>query len=77
MEEAGLKTLHQPDFTLSLRATPRPVVVLDEEVIPEVYWVPKPPKLDKRALSDALRAGKTVPGVVLGNGAATISIRAT
>jgi Siphovirus Gp157 len=77
MEEAGIKTLHQPDFTLSLRAIPPSVVVLDEEVIPEVYWVPKPPKLDKRALGNALREGKIIPGVVLGNGAATISIRIT
>ena len=75
MERAGLKKLTEPDFTLSLRSTNPPLVVTDEGEIPERFWKPQPAKLDRQGLLTALKAGREVPGVVLGNGGVTISVR--
>ncbi len=75
MERAGLKKLTEPDFTLSLRSTNPPLVVTDEGEVPEDFWKPQPAKLDRQGLLTALKAGREVPGVVLGNGGVTISVR--
>ena len=75
MENAGLKKLTEADFTLSLRATSPPLVIADEQAIPEEFWKPQPPKLDRQGVLSALKAGREVPGAVLGNGGATISVR--
>ncbi len=75
MERANLKKITESDFTLSLRSTPRPLVVVDENEIPERFWNPQPAKLDRRGLIEALKADQTVEGVALGNGGITNSIR--
>ncbi len=75
MEQANLKKLAEADFTLSLRATSAPLVVTEEESIPEPYWKPQAPKLDRQGLIAALKAGEHVPGAVLGNPRMAIAIR--
>jgi hypothetical protein len=75
MEKADLKKLEQPDFTASLRAVPPGLVVADETLIPDDYWKPQAPKLDRRGLLAALNAGQVVAGVGLGNGGTTLSVR--
>ena len=75
MERADLKKLAEPDFTVSIRATPPSLKVNDETEIPRDFWKPQPPKLDRQGLTAALRRGQSVPGAVLGNGQATISVR--
>src|SRR5689334_17004209 len=75
MEKADMKKLEQPDFTAWLRAVPPGLVVADETQIPADYWKPQPAKLDKRGLLSALNAGVSVPGVSLGNGGTTLSVR--
>ena len=75
MAEADLKTLTEPDFTLSLRPIPAPLVVVDDDRIPEEFWKPQPPKLDRQGLIAALRTGRGVPGATLGNSAMTIAVR--
>ena len=75
MERAGVKKLTEPDFTLSLRSTNPPLVVTDEGEIPEDFWKPQTPKLDRQGLINALKAGREVPGATLGNGGMTISVR--
>ncbi len=75
MERADLKKLMEPDLTVSLRPSRAPLVVTDEEVIPEAFWKPQPPKLDRQGLIAALSAGRDVPGALLGNAAMTISVR--
>jgi hypothetical protein len=49
--------------------------VVDEREIPEPFWRPQPPKLDRKALLAALNAGQTVLGASLGNGSTTITVR--
>ena len=75
MERAGLKKLTEPDMTVSLRATPAHVTITDEKIIPNVYWMPQPPKLDKNAIKDAIKNGTEIPGALLGNISTTLSVR--
>ena len=75
MEEAGLQKITEPDFTLSLRTGAPPLMVIDEEAIPDIYWAPQPPRLERGALKHALADGKDIPGAVLGNPAPSITVR--
>lgn len=75
MEEAGLTKITEADFTLSLRTGAPPLMIIDEEAIPERYWAPQPPRLERAVLKRALADGKDIPGAVLGNGSPTISVR--
>ena len=69
MERADLRKLTEADFTVSLRRVPPPLVVADEKAIPESYWIPQPPRLDRQGLIAALRGGRDVNGAILGNAA--------
>ncbi len=75
MERADVRKLTEPDFTVSLRPSRAPLVVTDEEAIPEGYWKAQVPKLDRQGLLAALSAGRDVPGALLGNAPMTISVR--
>ena len=75
MERAGLKKISEPDMTVSLRPLPQPLVITDENKIPQDYWIPQPPKLNRKKLKDALKSDEEVPGAILGNGATTITVR--
>jgi predicted nuclease with TOPRIM domain len=73
MELANLKRLERPTATLSRRAVPPSLVIVDQDAIPATYLIPQPPKVDSAALKAALKDGP-VPGAELSNGGATISI---
>lgn len=75
MEEAGLDKVMEADFTLSLRPSPPSVVVTDEKLIPEWFWVPQPAKLDKRALLETMKAGTAVNGAALSNSRRSLQVR--
>jgi hypothetical protein len=75
MEQANIKKLAEPDFTVSLRAVPPSVVVVDEAQIPPDYWKPQPPRLDRQGISAALKGGSAIPGATLSNPEMTISVR--
>ena len=62
MTEVGLTKLEQPDFTASARAGSPALVVIAEERIPEAYWLPQPPKLDRQAILGELKRGIEIPG---------------
>jgi hypothetical protein len=75
MNEAGLKKLEQPDFTASARLGTPPLVVTSETNVPESYWIPQPPRLDRQTLTADLRRGDEVPGACLGNAAPILTVR--
>lgn len=75
MERAEIKNLTQADFTLSLRANGPPLVIVDEDQIPDDFWRPQPAKLDRTGLIATLKTGRDIPGAMLGNGGVTISVR--
>ena len=75
MEEADLKKLTEPDFTVSLGPSRAPLMIIDEAAIPGDYWKPQPAQLDRMGLISALSNGRDIPGAVLGNPPMTISVR--
>jgi len=75
MDDAEIKRLDEPDFTVSLRDGRPPLEVLDEEKIPEAYWKAQPPKLDRLGLAVALAAGQSIAGARLGDPTKTIAVR--
>ena len=77
MERADIRKIVEPDFTASLRQTPAGLLVVDDNQIPEAFWKPQPPKLDRRALLAALKAGEEIRGAALDNGGTALSVRTT
>jgi Siphovirus Gp157 len=75
MNEVGLKRLEQPDFTASARLGSPALVVISEQAVPEAYWLPQPPKLDRQGLTYDLKRGKEVPGACLGNANPVLVVR--
>ncbi len=76
MEEAELKKLMEPDFTVSLRPARAPLMIIDEAAaIPGDYWTPQPAKLDRMGLISVLSNGRDIPGAILGNPPMTIAVR--
>jgi hypothetical protein len=74
-EVACIKKLETPLATISLRAVPPRVEVIDESAIPAAYWKPQEPRLDRKAVLDALKDKQDVPGATLSNGGMAVSIR--
>jgi hypothetical protein len=73
MENAGVQRIDCQLFCLSLKKNPPSVEVLDEKQIPANYWTtpePKPPepRIDKKAIAAAIKAGTEVPGAKLNQG---------
>ena len=75
MTEVGLTKLEQPDFTASARAGSPALVVVAEETIPERFWLPQPPKLDRQALLGELKRSGAVPGAQLSNPCPVLMVR--
>ena len=75
MTEVGLSKLEQPDFTVSARAGSPALVVIAEERIPEPYWLPQPPKLDRQAIFAELKRGIDIPGAQMSNPKPVLSVR--
>lgn len=70
-----IKSITLDEGTLALAKRPRGVVIENEAEIPSAYWKPQPPKLDKAAVKEALKAGDTVPGAALDNGGYGLTIK--
>ena len=75
MEEAGIRKLVEADFTLSLRPGSPKLIVIDDTLIPEEFWRPQAPRLDRQWLLAALKNGRSVPGADLGNPEPTLAVR--
>ena len=69
MEHTGITKIECPYFKLSIQKNPASVSITNEESIPEQFkeqvisW-----KIDKTAIKNAIKSGKTIPGAVLVNG---------
>jgi hypothetical protein len=75
MSEVGFTKLEQPDFTASARAGSPSLVVIAEETIPEAYWVPQPPRLDRQTILGELKRGFEIPGTQLSNPQPVLMVR--
>lgn len=71
MGRTGIKQIECPYFKVSIRDNPPAVVIDAESQIPEEFMrqpETPPPAPDKKAIADALKAGKEVPGAHLERG---------
>ncbi len=73
LEIAGVSKLETPHFALTIKKNPPSVDVWDEKQIPAEFWStpePVPPVAvpDKKAIAEAIKAGKDVPGAQLAQG---------
>jgi hypothetical protein len=75
MAAGEIRKIDTPAGTITRKAVPPSVLILEEASIPAEFWKPSDPKLDKKAVADALKAGKAVPGAMMSNGNETIQIR--
>jgi uncharacterized protein YlxW (UPF0749 family) len=60
---AGIDKVKGTLFTISIQNNPPSVNIQDDATVPEKYYIPQPPKLDKRALLDDLKAGAVYEGI--------------
>jgi hypothetical protein len=74
MDCAQLTKLPLPEATLSIRTLQPRTKIVDEDAVPQAFKVAvfKP---DKDAIDAAIERGETIPGVVLTNGGASLTVR--
>ena len=75
MQAGEIRRLETPSGTISRKAVPPSVLILEEAEIPGEFWKPADPKLDKKAVAEALKEGRVVPGATMSNGGETIQIK--
>ncbi|TYR75543.1 siphovirus Gp157 family protein [Rossellomorea vietnamensis] len=64
LEVAGLDKVKRPTLTVSIQNNPPSVKVIDEKLLSD-YMIPVDPKLDKKAILEALKDGREVNGAEL------------
>ena len=75
MVELDIKKITAPDFTVSIRPGMPSLLVLDEAVVPSIYWQPVAPRLDRQGLLSELKEGGDIKGVTLSNPEPILSVR--
>ena len=75
MIEVDLRKIAAPDFTVSVRSGSPALVVVNEQAIPEPYWRPQKPRLDRIQVTNDLKRGVPVPGTALSNPEPVLSVR--
>jgi hypothetical protein len=75
MIETEIKKITAPDFTLSMRPGSPSLVVMDEAAIPQEFWEPRDPRLNRQGLLVELKQGATITGVALSNPEPVLSVR--
>jgi hypothetical protein len=76
MDSAGETSLKLPEATLSLRALKaRPKVVDVDQLPDEFVTIVEERKINRDAIDAAFERGQPIPGVVITNGGASLSVR--
>jgi hypothetical protein len=75
MVELDLKKVSAPDFTASIRSGTPALMVIDEAVVPSIYWEPREPRLNRQGLANDLKQGAEIAGVALSNPEPVLSVR--
>lgn len=65
MKATGKERIKGKVFTIAYQKNPPSVAVIDEKAIPEEYFIPQEPILDKKLLLGDLKNGKEVPGAAI------------
>jgi len=75
MVELDIKKITAPDFTVSIRPGMPALLVLNEVVVPSIYWQPSAPRLDRQGLLSELKGGAEIDGVALSDPEPVLSVR--
>jgi len=75
MAIAELPKIERPAATLSLASRAPSLRIESEADIPAEFWKAGAPKLERKALTDALKEGRAIPGAVLSNAAPSLTVR--
>lgn len=65
MEAVGMTKIESPYLRIAIRNNPAAVHIDAESQIPPEFWKqspPPPPALDKKAIANAIKSGREVPG---------------
>lgn len=68
MQKCGISKIESPYFSIAIRKNPASVVIDDPNVIPAEFMrqpEPPPPAPDKKAIAEAIKSGKSIPGARL------------
>lgn len=71
LQATGISKIEAPEFTIALRNNPAAVRIADDAELPAEFLVQPPvpaPRIDKKALLDALKGGREIPGCWLETG---------
>jgi hypothetical protein len=76
LEALEIRRLVEPDFTVSLKASPPKVLVLEPDKLPDEFWrIQTTRSPDKPLIKAAIDAGRAVEGATLSNGGLSLSVR--
>ncbi len=76
MDVLDEKKIELPDLTASIRRGTQSAMIVDEAAIPDKFVeIVETRKIDKAVILSTLKSGEEVPGAVLSNGLASLSIR--
>lgn len=68
MQAAGMTRIDSPEFTVAIKKNPASVQIAPGIILPARFMVqpdPPPPRPDKKALAEALKAGEQIEGCEL------------
>lgn len=71
MQACGINKIECPAFTIAVRQNPAKIVIDNENQIPDEFMftpLPSPPEPAKKAIAEAIKAGKEVPGCHIEHG---------
>ena len=65
MKETGAEKIKSAQFTVWIQKNPMSVNITNEALIPEEYFIPQEPKLDKKSLKEDMQLHGEIPGAEL------------
>ncbi len=65
MKEVGADKIKSPRFTIYIQKNPMSVNITNEALIPDEYFIPQEPKLDKKSLKEDMQLHGEIPGAEL------------
>ena len=68
MNVMGKKKVESGLFTVAIQKSPPTLKIDDDKYIPDGYWIPQPPKLDRKELLQDLKLGEEIEGVEIVQG---------
>lgn len=68
MQDAGMKKSKGQLFTFSIQKNPAALDIVDESIIPEIFFTIPQPVLDKAIIKEQLKLGFEIPGAQLTQG---------